>query len=625
MPGAADIQPPDSARRRARRAGAERVSTSARTSSLWSHGEDYSRFGPDMLIGFQVKRLTRPSVLWLNHRWLIDLGIDVNDEATLREVEDKLLRDFAVAAPAEHDPLELFSHEVEIRFADRYGLSCGGWHGGSGRCGILGAYNGKGMGRTPLVSPEASPDHSTGMMFVAEAICETIASEVAHAELPYGAVPVVAIIDMGFCSPVLGSGQLARRAIMIRPNFIRPAHFERSIFFGEGGKIGSPQHTDAKRVAAAVAAMPGLAADQGRSVADFLKSMYLRFAQQIGAAQAHRLWLGLFSSSNRSIDGALADFGAFRAVSSWRSVVGKAPEQFGLELSGLQMIMESLDFYVSKFLGPTTVPDAADMRMAVQEEARRGFASSCCAQLDVPVNLAEEALVVLRAYYDYQQREVVQAADRAAWRSPWLLDALALGWRRGCRAGPRERDVARHIWAAIRADGASEAIVAGRLDRVRRWLLPRPSLFHEIAVPRIPKFVRSLSGDPRVDQRRVARFIDQQISCARRLWPEAPPGLSISAQWTGPGSAALFGFDHVRRSGGTLISGQIVSGCFHAFGKSIKMESHPDLTAWGQNRAVLWLTAQDAGRSKDIRCLRALVEDLVANSYRYPASFVGSA
>ncbi|HWU78853.1 MAG TPA: hypothetical protein VN158_02170, partial [Caulobacter sp.] len=259
-------------------------------------------FGDKLFVETAARARPQARVLWLNHRWFAEQGLDSLDASTKAQLHEWLIADFAF------ETAEADSADRTVR-ADRYGGTGGATHGGSGRCAVVGAFNAKGVGRTPLVPEGVDWTHAHGLLSLDEAVREAISAEIAHAELPYGAVPVIAILDGGgeYWTP---EGQSHRRAILVRPNFVRPAYAERSIFFGTSGKLGSDQQIDAERVRDVVRGLTGprparLAANLSF---DRLEEMFGRFAFQLGYGRAHRLWQGRFLTSNLSIDGALADF-----------------------------------------------------------------------------------------------------------------------------------------------------------------------------------------------------------------------------------------------------------------------------------------------------------------------------
>lgn len=559
-------------------------------------GADMSALGPYLFVPFAVRRLARASVLWLNRRWFLEQGLDLADAEIEVEVTRWLLRDFGVAAPIAADPSDGYGSEEDVRWADRYGLSEGGWHGGSGRCGAKGQFHAKGLGRTPLVSENADAMHSSGLMHISEALLETVTSEVAHAELPYGCVPVVAIIDMGFAAPVDEGMPSRRRAIVVRPNFIRPSHFERSIFFGDAGTRESAQYLDAQRVRDAVSAALTVCPSGSVDAESFLSAMFLRDARQLATARAHRFWLGIFASSNRAITGELADFGAFRALPSWRAATTPSPEQFGAEYPILKRTVAALCHYFGKYRPASeALPDPPRLEVLVTAELELAFRSACASAMGAGVDdkWASPAVQAVCEYYAAQQLEKVRSIDRPAWRRPWLLDALAPGWRRSCEPGPLEHVTAGAILGSIGSTGDGAALSAGRLNATRRWLTPRPLLFQEVMFSRIASLAGSLTGNASEDSRRVGRFVERSIAGSRRVWADIPPHIEVVGQATASGSAALYCRDLKSGAQGSLVFGRILKGHFHALGARVEIDPEQGLQVLTGARGSLWLDKSD--------------------------------
>jgi len=275
---------------------------------------------PHLYVPFNVRPFRRARIAWLNQRWLAGAGVDVGDANVLREVADVLLTHFGVGAPHASDPDELYVDRNRTLFADRYGAPNGSAHGGSGRVGTFGRFNAKGVGRTPLVSQHTDFYHGHGCMWLEEGIRETILAEFAHRMLPHGAVPVVAVIDAG-CGIVWRGGQVgARRAVVVRPAFLRVASFMRSIFFGNSGLLNSDQHLDELRVRDMWTGDWGAA-----GVEATLMTAFERLGEQYGAGRAMRVWPGPPFASNVTLDGSLVDFGSFRALPDWSRAQGEVP------------------------------------------------------------------------------------------------------------------------------------------------------------------------------------------------------------------------------------------------------------------------------------------------------------
>lgn len=203
-----------------------------------------------MLVPFPVGRLPDASLLWLNERWFHDLGMAIHDTPTRARISASLLERFAVTSIEAHCVAGSFGGQT--LGADRYGGSGGAIHGGSGRCGSDGMLIAKGTGPTPLVSEAHDWSHSHGCLYLYDAIREAVASEILNAEAPHGAVPIVAIIDAGFSLARTDADEPERCAILIRPAFLRLAHFERSLYFGTSGSANSDQFQDSLRVKDAI-------------------------------------------------------------------------------------------------------------------------------------------------------------------------------------------------------------------------------------------------------------------------------------------------------------------------------------------------------------------------------------
>lgn len=105
---------------------------------------DLGLHGDELLIRFPVRDMPRATVLWLNTRWWLSQGWDILSPPVRREVETCLLERFGVRSD-----LQSQAPTVKYLEADRYGGSFGTkHHGGSGRCGVAGRFNAKGIGPT---------------------------------------------------------------------------------------------------------------------------------------------------------------------------------------------------------------------------------------------------------------------------------------------------------------------------------------------------------------------------------------------------------------------------------------------------------------------------------------------
>jgi len=516
---------------------------------------------PDMSVAFGVRRLPSPNLAWINTRWFLENGVDILAPEVLDALTKDLLARYAVSADDTPGESQLF--------ADRYGGSGGAFHGGSGRCGFLGGFNAKGIGRTPLASPQVDKTHATGVMALSEAIKEVINSEIAAAELPTGAIPIVAVIETGECRQT--DAGLERGAIVVRPNFIRPAHFERSVFFGDAGTRSSAQFVDALRVRDAARAFSARHRD-----AFPVEDMAGHFGAQIGASWALRFFQGQFLTSNVTVDGAMVDFGSFRSVPSWRRIQGMVGEAFGNEGNQVGAALDSLYFYFSKHV--STPPDAAslkDIYANVLKTADRTFQTVVLRALGVDPRsaAASELSQLVLEYFRVQQGTAVPFQGLGETRAVWIYDALPSKAGKIDLLPPRERDITRQLSLWLQ-DARSSGTVSQ--SRAANFFSSRPWLTYTISTSSINTLIRKLPDAGQARAQKIANFINRHVSCSRRYWPLAPGGFDIYGQVSDLASSALYGFDRVRGKARVWLEGTKTGDGLCVFGRVLPMETLDD-------------------------------------------------
>lgn len=292
--------------------------------------------GEGAFVELSVSRLQSAEVAWLNHRWLLQNGIFSPGRCS--EIESWLLEEFAWVVRTPDLPESALSPRSKLVRADRYGGIGVGAHGGSGRSAIFGAFNVKGIGRTPLAAEVQDPFHSSGALTLEEAIREAAFAEICRNEFPFGAVPVLAVIRTGLQVRWESQGREVSqpRALVVRPNFVRPAHFQRAIYFGKTHQEWMP---DVSRVHLARAALRGPAFRSGVGAdPDEALSFIPRMAEQIAYGVAHRLTHGAYVLSNMTMAGELVDFGGATSLPTW----GAAESTRGYSPFGSGMLDEFL-------------------------------------------------------------------------------------------------------------------------------------------------------------------------------------------------------------------------------------------------------------------------------------------
>lgn len=312
-----------------------------------------------------LKRLPNAAVLW-QPRGESGSG-DGRSEASDHEL--------SIVPPASEHFGYVISEPGELQFgsceltglADRYGGSGIGHNGGSGRNVFVDGKLLKGVGRTPLVSALTKTSHASGGAYLEECVREAIFAEIVDHDFPYGAVPVLAILDTGIVQewPPDIDPPRERRTLLVRPAFIRPAHLERAFGFQSSNPIEGA--SDQRRVRAIC---ESLVSENG--VDGFLASLevfWSRWAHQLAYGFVHRLSHGNNTSSNISLDGRLVDFGAASTVPSWaRTATSYFPDPLSIRFDAISSAMRSVYYYVGRYVsesyGETRTIDACTAKCA---------------------------------------------------------------------------------------------------------------------------------------------------------------------------------------------------------------------------------------------------------------------
>lgn len=306
-----------------------------------------------------LRRLNSARLLWLNQRVMKDdrqfAAFNGDQEAYGRY----LLRCCAFEVDS---PSRIVADNSEVQrstgYADRYGGFGIGHNGGSGRGACLNGYQVKGVGRTPLVSGLTNESHASGGAYLEECVRETIFSEVVAAEFPYGAVPTLAIIDTGLIqiwdTPV--GQKRERRTLLIRPFFLRPAHFERAVGFVSGvHKEGMQDHARVVQMFTVAAQLYGKL-----GLHNMFDQFWTNWARQLAYSFVHRLPPGNNTTSNISFDGRLVDFGSMCAVPSWANAATSLfHHPFKDQFDCIERAIQSLSHYFGRHFDTGMAEDHA--------------------------------------------------------------------------------------------------------------------------------------------------------------------------------------------------------------------------------------------------------------------------
>lgn len=309
-----------------------------------SSAPNYSIVSPTGQIRVHVTRNRMAKVAWINQQWFAKHKTHSSFFATPASIEDWLISNFGVETG---DVSGLKPYQ-----SDRYGGTGGAPHGGSGRCINIGSFNSKGNGVTPLVPQNVPHSYSHGRLQFSQAIKQAIMSVICERVFPHGAVPVIAVLDLGMSYDFQRNGKPERCAAVVRPNFIRAAHLERSIFFGSAGFKGADQYQEAESVknycrwvlAGNTKINPARLAAPDIIVGNWVD----RICDQLGYGRAHRIWGDHIVSSNVGIDGDWCDLELFQCLPNFGCCLNQVNNAFGAEANSICQTAKSLEFYLSK-------------------------------------------------------------------------------------------------------------------------------------------------------------------------------------------------------------------------------------------------------------------------------------
>jgi len=512
-----------------------------------------------MFVPFEARQLRRARILWINRRWYLERQIDVSRADVRDRVATWLVDEFAYAV-SEDGAGDAFTSRVRTLYADRYGISSGrSVHGGSGRVATIGCFQAKGIGLTPLVGTGSNRVHSSGCSSVEEGIREAIYAEIAAAEFPHGAVPVIAILDTGLstCAPLLDGPranniQPVRRAIIVRPAVLRVAHAERAPLFLHSvmGYANSQMH-DAQRTRDVVRRWCGEASRRSSTNAEVfaLPELMTRIAEQIAFGQVHRLFNGGYFSSNLTLGGALLDYGGTRSLPNWvnaRTLDGIVG--FGEEMKILHKLIESVSFYFSKYQAEhCRAPSRADsLRSLAQSAYDRAFARECLRMWGVPSDQSSShsAAVAqgLRRYFLWQQKFQVNYKHGSVCEHGWLYDHVVADPSASALTVGPELETLDAIRAALRkyfcGTPDREARLLHAWSCAVRYLMPRDLLDRE----RLQRSIEHrLATDlpSNASSEWIDEFVRATVGQSRRHWPRLPADLTVQAHAAYEGSSAL--------------------------------------------------------------------------------------
>jgi hypothetical protein len=510
--------------------------------------------GPDATVSFSANKLRNPSVAWINERWFLERQLDLTDQQVRDRLEQWLLSEYAFVIPDDNDSLCEVEPVTKTFYADSYGATYWASHGGSGRVGINGHFQVKGIGKTPL-AVEITHDwgHSHGCLSFEEALREAVYSEITANEFPHGAVPILAVIDTGLRYAHANGKVTERRALTVRPVVVRPAYFERALSFRPAEGEHEARTRDVRRVKQMVQYLESsmLGSDQP-TLQKTLTNSFNAFARQVAHSRAHRLFQGNYASSNLSLDGALLDFGAARALPNWCSSFSMNHSKgFGNEVQELTDVIRSVVFYVNKYKNSQSAEVNSDKIIAeFTKEIERAFANEllCLVHLEnvKDDHIKEAAATAIYEYYTLQQRVEVRFQNGCIQKLGWMGDMLSVGTH------PIDRYSAEYaVWAKLVSavcssslDAKAKSVALRRMWTTAARLLPlRLEIVRDTLIKRIGELIAERDRSDCATRFGLEAEISGLIARNRRNWPFVPRNFIVLAQASSPRGSVLYCVD----------------------------------------------------------------------------------
>lgn len=328
---------------------------------------EIQKFLPDStFIPFNANRLKNPSIVYadldLFHQYNYFLNFDQANDLFHQSVLDT----FGYIVPVTEDDHTLVDETQKEFLAERYGgvgiLS----NGGGGRCGLLGPFQLKGIGPTPVVGDGVNYWYGHGGLALQDALTELVYGHAACSALPYTSSRVLAVIDTGgfilrrsFKNHVNDSEDeqiLVRRGLMLRESRVRPAHFARAFYFKPSPQVKKSYPHDFERVKEAIPFLPQIVGNldftlnKTQQYISAIEQVSSRAAIQLAYSKVRRFMHGSLTLSNFLIDGGWIDFGSVTVVPAYEQLITASLQPpFWDEYNLFRKSIADMCFYVGKF------------------------------------------------------------------------------------------------------------------------------------------------------------------------------------------------------------------------------------------------------------------------------------
>lgn len=308
---------------------------------------NYNNLSDYTFIPFEVNRLRNASVYWVNSDLVKDEFPEckkLSDE----EIQQFLLDNFAFMVPPSNIDFDYyFTEETKIYNAERYGSHGETCNGGGVRCGNYRNVQVKGAGKNPLANEYMDFWHTHGSASLEESVRESVWGEFFHENAPFGAARILAIITTGMDIDFDYSygeldGTSPPGALMLRQTIVRPAHFERAMYFNSNLPF------DFYRVQENCEKLEEITGVGNSTV--FIEHQINYFAYLAAWLKVNRISHGAITTGNIGVDGILIDFGtATTFLDHGNYLISKGFPPFWGDHAYFSNILKTLSFYLNKY------------------------------------------------------------------------------------------------------------------------------------------------------------------------------------------------------------------------------------------------------------------------------------
>lgn len=256
---------------------------------------------------------------------------------------------YAIKGNEKFEEIDFSATDTIEAFCERYDA---GVNGGGARCGNIGEFQLKGIGKTILAGKRADHWHSYGAFAIEEAVPEILNTIIINSVLPHGAVDCYGLILTGETTafqPSENGPRSGRGVLLIRDQCLRPAHFFKCEKFKPSNSQKNLFSNESLRIKNLYLSL-GNKVGGGNGINEILKVFLERSAEQFACAKISRIFHGAINGSNIALDGRWIDLTTATTVNAGKNYGGtSAPPSFYEEHCTVLNFTEKILRYFNRY------------------------------------------------------------------------------------------------------------------------------------------------------------------------------------------------------------------------------------------------------------------------------------